>query len=197
MEEKTVPSEPKVVSASDISNVDPELIDDKALEKKVTRKVDARVVPMLCMLYMTAYLDRTNIGNAKLLGLEKDLNMPPNGYNTAVWTFYLTFVLMEVPSNLLMNYSKIPPNYWLATSMVLLGIVTMCQGFVQSPAPLYVCRTIMGIFEGSLGPAAALMMGSYYRKKEFPLRYCCFTTSALIGASFSSVSLTKRDVGPC
>jgi len=44
----------------------------------------------------------------------------------------------------------------------------------------------MGIFEGSLGPAAALMMGSYYRKHEFPLRYSCFTTSALIGASFSS-----------
>ena len=108
-------------------------------------------------------------GNARLLGLEEDLNMPSNGYNTALWTFYLTFVLMEVPSNLLMNYSKVPPNYWLATSMVLLGIVTMCQGFVQSPAPLYVCRTIMGIFEGSLGPAAALMMGSYYRKMEFPV----------------------------
>ncbi|KIW05729.1 uncharacterized protein PV09_03586 [Verruconis gallopava] len=159
---------------------------DKSLERRVTRKIDVRVVPMLCALYMSAYLDRTNIANARLLGLEKDLGMPSNGYNTAVWTFFLTFVLMEVPSNLLMNYSRFPPNYWLATSMVLLGIVTMSQGFVQSPAPLYVCRTIMGIFEGSLGPAAALMMGSYYRKHEFPLRYCCFTTSGLIGASFSS-----------
>jgi MFS family permease len=105
--------------------------------------------------------------------------MPANGYNTALWTFYLTFVLMEVPSNLLMNYSKVPPNYWLATSMVLLGIVTMCQGFVQSPAPLYVCRTIMGIFEGSLGPAAALMMGSYYRKMEFPVSHVIDTCLTL------------------
>lgn len=163
--------------------------EDNALEKRVTRKVDVRVVPMLCALYLTAYLDRTNIGNAKLLRLESELNMPSDGYNTAVWIFFLTFVLMEVPSNLLMAHSAIPPNYWLGISMSLLGIVTMCQGFVQGPSSLYACRAIMGVFEGSLGPAAALMMGSYYRKHEFPLRYCCFTTSALIGASFSSVNL--------
>ncbi|KAL4937756.1 hypothetical protein BDV06DRAFT_215645 [Aspergillus oleicola] len=159
---------------------------DTALGRRVTRKIDTRVVPMLCALYLTAYLDRTNIGNAKLLGLEDELGMPSNGYNTAVWVFYLTFVLMEVPSNLLMTHSKIPPNYWLGVSMTLLGVVTMCQGFVQSPGPLYACRAIMGIFEGSLGPAAALMMGAYYRKHEFALRYTCFTTSALVGASFSS-----------
>jgi sugar phosphate permease len=161
---------------------------DKALEARVTRKVDMRVVPMLCMLYLTAYLDRTNIGNAKLLGLETELQMPSNGYNTAVWVFFLTFVIMEVPSNLLMNHSGIPPNWWLGVSMTLLGIVTMSQGFVHTPGALYACRAIMGVFEGSLGPAAALMMGSYYRKHEFALRYACFTTSALIGASFSSVS---------
>ncbi|KAH8646338.1 major facilitator superfamily domain-containing protein [Xylariales sp. PMI_506] len=160
--------------------------EDKALESRVTRKVDVRVVPMLCALYLTAYLDRTNIGNAKLLGLESELGMPSDGYNTAVWVFFLTFVLMEVPSNLVMARSKIPPHYWLGISMTLLGIITMCQGFVKSPGSLYACRAIMGIFEGSLGPAAALMMGSYYRKQEFPLRYCCFTTSALVGASFSS-----------
>ncbi|KAL4956603.1 major facilitator superfamily domain-containing protein [Aspergillus filifer] len=159
---------------------------DDALGRRVTRKVDIRVVPMLCALYLTAYLDRTNIGNAKLLGLEDELGMLSNGYNTAVWVFYLTFVLMEVPSNLLMTHSKIPPNYWLGVSMTLLGIVTMCQGFTQSPGALYACRAIMGVFEGSLGPAAALMMGAYYRKHEFALRYTCFTTSALVGASFSS-----------
>ncbi|KAH8898922.1 MFS general substrate transporter [Thozetella sp. PMI_491] len=174
-------------SASTSSELcDVPVAEDEALEKRVTRKVDARVVPMLCALYLTAYLDRTNIGNARLLGLEAELGMPSDGYNTAVWVFFLTFVLMEVPSNLVMARSRIPPHYWLGISMTLLGIVTMTQGFVKSPGPLYACRAIMGIFEGSLGPAAALMMGSYYRKHEFPLRYCCFTTSALIGASFSS-----------
>ncbi|CAG8980987.1 hypothetical protein HYALB_00013548 [Hymenoscyphus albidus] len=160
--------------------------EDKATGSRITRKIDIRLVPMLCALYLTAYLDRTNIGNAKLLNLEKDLKMPSNGYNTAVWVFFPTFFVMEVPSNILMTHSKIPPNWWLGVSMTTLGIVTMCQGFVTTPGQLYACRAIMGIFEGSLGPAAALMMGSYYRRHEFPIRYACFTTSALIGGSFSS-----------
>lgn len=200
MAEKQVIGDTKVVDSdpatSSLDHISVEV--ESALDKRVTRKVDARVVPMLCMLYLTAYLDRTNIGNAKLLGLEKELHMPSNGYNTAVWVFFLTFVLMEVPSNLIMSHSKIPPNWWLGASMTLLGIVTMCQGFVHSPGALYACRAIMGVFEGSLGPAAALMMGAYYRRHEFPIRYACFTTSALIGASFSSVrneiAFFKRDL---
>ncbi|CAG8956856.1 hypothetical protein HYFRA_00012311 [Hymenoscyphus fraxineus] len=148
--------------------------EDKATGSRITRKIDIRLVPMLCALYLTAYLDRTNVGNAKLLNLEKDLKMPSNGYNTAVWVFFLTFVVMEVSSNMLMAHSKIPPNWWLA-----LGIVTMCQGFVTTPGQIYACRAIMGIFEGSLSPAAALMKGSYYRRHEFPIRYACFTTSFL------------------
>jgi len=176
-------------SVNDISSEE-----DAALDSRITRKIDMRLVPMLCMLYLTAYLDRTNIGNARLYGLEKELSMPSNGYNTAIWTFFLTFVLMEVPSNVLMNHSGIPPNWWLGVSMTLLGIVTMAQGFVTNPGGLYACRAIMGIFEGSLTPAAALMMGSYYRKNEFALRYTCFTTSALIGASFSSVRLPSSSI---
>lgn len=133
---------------------------DSEMDKRITRKIDIRLVPMLCMLYLTAYLDRTNIGNAKLYGLEKELKMPSNGYNTAIWVFYLTFVVMEVPSNLLMAHTKVPPHYWLGASMSLLGVVTMCQGFVKTPGALYACRTLMGVFEGSLTPAAALMMVS-------------------------------------
>ncbi|KAL3473162.1 major facilitator superfamily domain-containing protein [Aspergillus californicus] len=184
--EKTSDDDPAIRTSTNSITNGSLLADNSALDRRVTRKIDVRVVPMLCALYLTAYLDRTNIGNARLLGLEDELGMPSNGYSTAVWVFYLTFVLMEVPSNLIMTHSRIPPNYWLGVSMTVLGIVTMCQGFTHSPGPLYACRAIMGIFEGSLGPAAALMMGAYYRKHEFAIRYTCFTTSALVGASFSS-----------
>ena len=117
---------------------DASIEDNKALDSRITRKIDIRVAPMLCMLYLTAYLDRTNIGNAKLLGLEKELKMPANGYNTAIWTFFLTFVLMEVPSNLLMTHSKIPPNWWL-------GKWIMCNSKISSISSHLVlkCRTNM------------------------------------------------------
>ena len=72
-------------------------------------------------MYLIAFLDRTNIANAKLNGFEKDLNMPSDGYNTALWVFFLSFVLLEVPSNLLLSWQKIRPNHWLA-AMFFLGI---------------------------------------------------------------------------
>jgi hypothetical protein len=166
--------------------------EDSKLSKRITRKCDLRLVPMLASLYLVAFLDRANIANARLLGFEKDLNMPSNGYNTAIWIFFLSFVLLEVPSNLLLGWSKIPPHLWLGGMCILLGIVTMCQGFTASAGGLYACRFIMGIFEGALAPAAALLMGQYYRRKEFALRYATFVCFALLGSAFSSVSLPKQ-----
>ncbi|KAI9741502.1 MAG: hypothetical protein M1818_004308 [Claussenomyces sp. TS43310] len=159
------------------------------LARRVRRKCDFRLVPILGALYLTAFLDRTNIANAKIVGLVKELNLPPNGYNMALWMFFLSFVVLEVPSNLLLGWTKMPPHVWLGSMMVILGITTMCQGFVQNGASLYTCRFLMGIFEGGLSPgishcaanaeacfahttlAAALLMGQYYRKHDFGLRY--------------------------
>lgn len=98
------------------------LDNDHALSVRVTRKIDIRLVPMLGLMYLIAFLDRTNIANAKLNGFEKELNMPTNGYNTALWVFFLSFVLLEVPSNLLLSWQKIRPNQWLGAMMFFLGM---------------------------------------------------------------------------
>lgn len=98
-----------------------ELETESALGRRVTRKCDIRLVPVLGGLYFTAFLDRVNIANAKLNGFEKDLNMPDNGYNTALWVFFLSFVLLEVPCNIFLNWHKMKPNRWLGLMMFLLG----------------------------------------------------------------------------
>lgn len=98
-----------------------ELEAESALGRRVTRKCDIRLVPVLGGLYFTAFLDRVNIANAKLNGFEKDLNMPDNGYNTALWVFFLSFVLLEVPCNIFLNWHKMKPNRWLGLMMFLLG----------------------------------------------------------------------------
>jgi hypothetical protein len=114
----TTPIKPEI---SEFSNIDHDL------SKRVTRKIDIRLVPMLGLMYLIAFLDRTNIANAKLNGFEKDLGMPDNGYNTALWVFFLSFVLLEVPSNLLLSWQKIKPNQWLGAMMFLLGKLTLAQ----------------------------------------------------------------------
>jgi hypothetical protein len=94
---------------------------DHELSRRITRKCDIRLVPILGGLYFTAFLDRVNIANAKLLGLVHDLHMPANGYNTALWVFFVSFVLLEVPCNMFLNWHRLKPNQWLGAMMFFLG----------------------------------------------------------------------------
>lgn len=82
--------------------------------------------------------------------MEKGLNMPANGYNTALWIFYIPFVLVEVPSNMIMSMAGVRPNIFLGCNMFILGIVSMCQGLTGSYGGLLALRFLMGIFEATL-----------------------------------------------
>jgi hypothetical protein len=69
------------------SQLDIDPLDNHELSQRVTWKCDLRLVPILSLLYFTAFLDRINVANAKLEGFEKELHMPSNGYNTTLWIF--------------------------------------------------------------------------------------------------------------
>lgn len=96
--------------------------ESKKLARKTTLKIDIALLPILGLMYLLAFLDRTNIATAKLNGFEKDLGMPSNGYNTALWVFFLPFVVLEVPMNMILSTNKIKPSYWLGGIMFLLGM---------------------------------------------------------------------------
>lgn len=67
---------------------------DRMMEKKVTRKVDWRLLPPLSLLMMASFIDRVNIGNARLLGLEKDLKMHGNQFNNVLLVFFIPYILL-------------------------------------------------------------------------------------------------------
>jgi len=85
-------------------------------EKAILRKMDLRLIPMLALLYLLSFLDRGNIGNAKIEGLTEDLNMSGAQYNWCLTVFFFTYAAFEVPSNLLLK--KLRPSIWLPTIMV-------------------------------------------------------------------------------
>lgn len=95
-----------------------------AEERRLTTKIDIKLIPVLGLLYLICFLDRTNIANARLAGLEAGLNMPSNGFNTALWIFYIPFVLAEVPSNMIMSLAVIKPSIWLGGQTFILGKFT-------------------------------------------------------------------------
>lgn len=121
-----------------------------AEEDKLVRKIDLHLLPILFVLYMFAFLDRVNIGNAKIQGLTTELHMSGTQYNVASMILFVPYILLEVPSNLLMK--RIRPSMWLGGLMFFWGIITMCQGFVKSYAGLIVCRVLLGVFEAGVFP---------------------------------------------
>ena len=83
-------------------------------QDRIFRKVDWHLVPYLAILYLIAHLDRANIGNAKISGLEESLNMTDVDYNIAVGVFFIPYVLCEVPSNyFLSKFSR--PSWYVGT----------------------------------------------------------------------------------
>jgi len=92
---------------------------DPVAEKKLLRKCDLHVLPPLFVLFLMAFLDRTNIGNAKIQGLTEDLNMKATDYNIALFVFFIPYILFEVPSNIILK--KLAPSTWLSAIMVLWG----------------------------------------------------------------------------
>lgn len=93
---------------------------DEASEKQLLWKCDLHVVPIISLLYVLSFLDRINIGNARIQGLEKDLNMSGQDYNIALMVFFVPYILFEVPSNILIR--KMAPSTWLSLLMVCWGM---------------------------------------------------------------------------
>jgi sugar phosphate permease len=123
-------------------------------EKKILRKVDIRIIPIVSMLYLLSFLDRGNISNAKIEGLQEDLNMKGHEYNWCLTVFFFTYAAFEVPSNILMK--KLRPSRWLPGIMVAWGIVATLMGIVQNFSGLLAARVFLGLAEGGLFPGCAV-----------------------------------------
>ncbi|EXL45949.1 hypothetical protein FOCG_11943 [Fusarium oxysporum f. sp. radicis-lycopersici 26381] len=158
---------------------------DPILERKVIRKVDRNLVPILFLLFLCAFIDRINIGNARIQGLEADLNMSGEDYNIALFTFFILYILLEVPCNILLKNMR--PSLFLSAIMTGWGIVTICQGLTQSFAGLIVCRVIIGGLEAGFFPACVYLLSMYYCRHELQWRFNLFFSASIVAGAFSGL----------
>lgn len=154
---------------------------DVDFEKRVVRKLDLHIIPIVMSLYLLSFLDRVNIGNARLYGLEKDLHMKGNQYEVALSIFFVTYLAFEVPSNLVLK--KFTPSRWMATLAICWSIIASLTGLCNTYGQFLACRVLLGVFEAGLFPGLAMYLTFFYTKRELSLRIgYLFVSAALAGA---------------
>lgn len=158
---------------------------------------------MLVLLYLMAYLDKTNIGNAKIEGLLDSLGMAGVQYNVALSIFFIPFVLAEVPSNMVLHLFK-RPSLYIGTIVFCWGVIMTLHGVVQTYGGLIAIRFFLGLFEyatlrsfinvetlilprAGFLPGAILVISKWYLPNETQTRIALLYTSAASGGAFSGL----------
>ena len=161
--------------------------------QKVLRKMDLRLIPMLALLYLLSFLDRGNIGNARIEGLTDTLHMTGPEYNWCLTVFFFTYCVFEVPSNLLLK--RLRPSVWLPSIMVAWGTVMTLMGIVQGYHGLFVARLFLGITEAGLYPGVAYYITMWYCREEAQFRQALFFSAASVAGAFSGLLAYAIAVG--
>lgn len=161
--------------------------------KKLMWKIDFCVVPPFCLLYFLAFLDRVNISNAKIYGMEKDLNLSSNQFSAALTVFFVPYIIFEVVSNYFLKIVK--PHLWLSVLILLFGVVTICMAYSRNYAGLIVCRLFLGIFEAGSFPSIFYIMANYYCQRESQRRFSFFfSCTCLAGGCAGAIAYRIHDL---
>lgn len=130
---------------------------------RIVGKVAWRLLPIMGLLYLVAYVDRTNIGFAALT-MNQDLGISATVFGWAAGIFFLGYMIFEVPSNIIME--KVGARWWIARIMISWGIVAGAMMFASGPISLTILRFLLGVAEAGFFPGMILYL-TYW----FPLRY--------------------------
>jgi D-galactonate transporter len=132
---------------------------DKITPDTLYRKVSLRLVPFLFLCYVAAYLDRVNVGFAKL-GMQADLQYSDTVYGLGAGIFFIGYFLFEVPSNLLM--ARVGARIWIARIMISWGVISAALMFATSAASFYALRFLLGVAEAGFFPGIILYLTYWY-----------------------------------
>jgi len=158
---------------------------DPSAERKLRLKIDLMIVPTVALLYLFCFIDRANIGNAKIAGLEKDLGMVGYDYNSVVSVFYISYIIFEIPSNLLCKWMG--PGWFLPLTTLIFGIVSLGTAFVTTVPQLSGVRFLLGIFEAGMLPGIAYYLSRWYRHNELAFRLGLYMVMAPLAGAFGGL----------
>jgi MFS family permease len=170
-------------------------IGDNQLADRAVAKASARLLPFLALMLILAFLDRANIGFAKL-AYQADTGISNAAYALGAGIFFIGYALFEVPSNLIMQ--RVGARLWLSRIMITWGIVSAAMMFAHTPTSLYILRFLLGVCEAGFYPGVLLYLTYWFpakqRARATGLFYLGVPLSLVIGGPLSGWLLGYHDI---
>ncbi|KAL1632174.1 hypothetical protein SLS56_003908 [Neofusicoccum ribis] len=163
-----------------VAKTDPE-------EIALVKKLDYRIMPTLWAMYFLNYLDRNAIAQARLDSLEDDLGLHGSQYNTAISILFVGYLLMQIPSNMVMSSKKVRPSLWMGTCMGAWAVVSACTALVHDYKGLVLVRFFLGIAEAPFYPGALFVLSLFYTRKEIATRISILYSGNILATAFSGL----------
>ncbi|KAG1857897.1 MFS general substrate transporter [Suillus tomentosus] len=152
---------------------------------RILRKIDWHLLPFVTVFYLLSFLDRANVGNAKVAGMATDLKLTGFRYNIAAAVFFIPYSFAEVPSNIAIKLFR--PSRWIPSIMVLWGVVMTLMCLVRSYQSLVVARMFLGLTEAGLFPGVNYYICLWYPRSERSKRIAIFFSSASLAGAFGGL----------
>lgn len=153
--------------------------------KKLLRKVDVHLLPFLIVMYLLNFLDRSNLSQARQGTLEQNLGMTGTDFNLATSIFFVGYLLMQLPSNMLIT--RVRPSVYLCSAMALWGVVSTCNAAAHSFGGLVAVRFFLGFVEAPFFPGAIFLMSSWYTRSELTRRISWFYSGSALANMFGGL----------
>ncbi|KAJ0158672.1 putative transporter [Colletotrichum tanaceti] len=142
-------------------------------------------MPMLWIMYILNYVDRTNIGNAKIAGMQKDLGLTDDGYAWVLSIFFFGYLVCEVPSNMILSRSR--PSVFLPGIMLVWGALCALMSVSKTYGALLAFRFILGCVEAGFFPGVLYLLSCWYTRAELGKRFAIFYTAAVLSGAFGGL----------
>ncbi|KUI63014.1 hypothetical protein VP1G_10132 [Cytospora mali] len=154
-------------------------------ERRIKTKIDFVLLPVLGVAFFALQMDRGNISNALTSTITTDLGIDTNQINVGTALLSLGIVLLELPSNVLLQ--KIGPHKWLSGQIIAWGLVALFQNFITNYAGYLVTRIILGLCESGFIPGALYTMSTWYKRDETSFRVSIFFLGNLLASALTSL----------
>ncbi|KAF4598010.1 hypothetical protein EYR40_006359 [Pleurotus pulmonarius] len=183
--EKRSADEKRSASISeDVANSQPE-IGDAVSRRHIMRKLDIHLLPFVSLLYLLSFLDRANIGNARVAGMAADVGLVGLKYNVIAAVFFIPYALAEVPSNIALKLFR--PSIWIPTIMLAWGLVMTLMCLCNTYEGLIIARIFLGLTEAGLFPGITYYISLWYPRSKQAKRVAIFFSAATIAGAFGGL----------